>query len=53
LATVPARYNRIVFYEGTLFHSGEIARPDLLTRDPRSGRLSLNGFFNCRRNLDT
>jgi Family of unknown function (DUF6445) len=51
LATVPARYNRIVFYEGTLFHSGEIAHPELLSRDPRQGRLSLNGFFTCRRNL--
>lgn len=51
IATVPARYNRIVFYEGTLFHSGEIAHPELLSRDPRAGRLSLNGFFTCRRNL--
>ena len=51
IATVPARYNRIIFYEGTLFHSGEIAHPELLSRDPRAGRLSLNGFFTCRRNL--
>jgi hypothetical protein len=51
LQTVPARYNRIVFYEGTVFHSGEIAHPELLSRDPRAGRLSLNGFFTCRRNL--
>ncbi len=49
LTTVPARYNRIIFYEGTLFHSGEIAHPELLSRDPRRGRLSLNGFFTCRR----
>ncbi len=52
IVTVPARYNRIIFYEGTLFHSGEIAHPELLSRDPRNGRLSLNGFFTCRRNLD-
>ena len=51
LRTVPARYNRIIFYEGTIFHSGEIAHPELLSRDPRAGRLSLNGFFTCRRNL--
>ena len=51
VATVPARYNRIVFYEGTLFHSGEIAHPELLSRDPRVGRLSLNGFFTCTRSL--
>jgi hypothetical protein len=51
LQTIPARYNRIIFYEGTVFHSGEIAHPELLSRDPRAGRLSLNGFFTCRRNL--
>jgi hypothetical protein len=51
LQTVPARYNRIIFYEGTVFHSGEIAHPELLSRDPRAGRLSLNGFFTCRRSL--
>lgn len=50
LQTIPARYNRIIFYEGTVFHSGEIAHPELLSRDPRAGRLSLNGFFTCRRN---
>jgi hypothetical protein len=51
LLTVPARYNRIIFYEGTLFHSGEIAHPELLVRDPRQGRLSLNGFFTCKRSV--
>jgi hypothetical protein len=51
LQTVPARFNRIIFYEGMVFHSGEIAHPELLSRDPRVGRLSLNGFFTCRRNL--
>lgn len=51
ITSIPARYNRIIFYEGTLFHSGEIAHPELLSRDPRVGRLSLNGFFTCRRNM--
>ena len=51
LQTIPARYNRIIFYEGTVFHSGEIAHPELLSRDLRAGRLSLNGFFTCRRNV--
>lgn len=49
LLTVPPRFNRIIFYEGTLFHTGEIAHPELLVRDPRQGRLSLNGFFTCKR----
>lgn len=52
LLTVPARWNRMIVYEGTLFHTGEIAHPELLVRDPRRGRLSLNGFFTCRRALE-
>lgn len=49
VATVPARFNRLVAYSGTMFHSGDIRRPDLLTADPRSGRLCVNGFFVCSR----
>ena len=49
VASVPARWNRLIFYTGTIFHSGEILHPELLTDDPRTGRLTLNGFFTCRR----
>lgn len=45
VATVPARFNRLVAYSGTIFHSGDIRQPDLLRDGPRAGRLSLNGFF--------
>jgi hypothetical protein len=51
VATVQARFNRLVFYDGTLFHAGEIRAPDRLDPDPRRGRLTLNGFFLCRRSL--
>ena len=46
---VPARWNRLIFYDGGLFHSGHIARPELLVDDVQEGRLTLNGFFGCRR----
>lgn len=49
VATVPAKFNRLIVYSGTMFHSGDIRLPDLLTDDPRTGRLSLNGFFVCTR----
>lgn len=49
--TVPARWNRLIFYDGGVFHCGEIAAPDKLVADPRNGRLTLNGFFVCRRAL--
>jgi Family of unknown function (DUF6445) len=48
LAQVPAAWNRMLFYNGDLFHSGDIVAPDRLSADPRSGRLTLNGFFTCR-----
>jgi hypothetical protein len=50
VARVGAAWNRMVVYDGSVFHSGDIAAPDQLSLDPRQGRLSLNGFFTCKRN---
>jgi uncharacterized protein DUF6445 len=50
IATVPAAWNRMIFYDGGLFHSADIGEPSRLSADPRVGRLTLNGFFTCRRN---
>jgi hypothetical protein len=49
VAQVPAAWNRMIFYNGGAFHSAQIEHPDLLSDDPRRGRLTLNGFFACRR----
>ncbi len=49
-AVVPAAFNRAVFYDGGQFHSSHITRPELLSDDPARGRLTLNGFFVCKRN---
>jgi hypothetical protein len=49
--TVPARWNRMIFYDGGVLHSGDIAAPELLTTDPATGRLTLNGFFTSTRAL--
>lgn len=35
--TVPARWNRLIFYDGGVFHCGQIAAPEKLSADPRSG----------------
>lgn len=45
LCTIPARFNRFVFYSGDIPHTGAIAAPELLSGDPRKGRLTLNLFF--------
>lgn len=48
VAQVPAAWNRMLFYNGDLFHSADITVPARLSGDPRRGRLTLNGFFTCR-----
>jgi hypothetical protein len=45
------RWNRMIVYPGTMFHSGDIFAPQLLSGDPRLGRLTVNGFFTCTRAL--
>jgi len=47
--TVEPRFNRMVFYDGNLFHCSDIPHPEALSADPRRGRLTINGFFTCRR----
>ena len=44
LCTIPARFNRLIFYSGAVPHSGAITAPELLSRDFRKGRLTLNIF---------
>lgn len=46
---VAARWNRMVFYDGTILHSGDIRTPERLSEDPLRGRLTLNGFYTSRR----
>ena len=44
LCTIPARFNRMIFYSGLVPHSGAITAPELLSNDVRKGRLTLNVF---------
>ena len=48
---IAARWNRLIIYDGGMLHASDVIAPDRLSADPRSGRLTLNGFFTCRRNL--
>lgn len=49
--TVPPRWNRLIVYPGTVFHSSHLPDPSKLQADPDTGRLTLNGFFTCKRAL--
>lgn len=46
---IRARWNRMIFYDGSLLHSGDIFAPERLSDDPERGRLTFNGFFVSRR----
>jgi hypothetical protein len=52
IGAVPARFNRLILYSGNVFHTGDITAPERLSSDPRTGRLTLNGFFVCKRSLE-
>jgi hypothetical protein len=49
VATVPAAWNRMIIYDGGRYHCAAIDHPELLSDDPAHGRLTVNGFFPCRR----
>jgi hypothetical protein len=48
-AVVEPRFNRMICYDGSQFHSSHIAHPQRLTDDPNQGRLTLNLFLRCKR----
>jgi hypothetical protein len=47
--TVPAKWNRAIFYQGTIFHAAHIIQPGLLNSEPNTARLALNGFFKFKK----
>lgn len=49
MAAVEPVFNRALFYEGSIFHSGDIKHPEFLTSDIRRGRLSANIFVDAMR----
>jgi hypothetical protein len=49
VASVPAAWNRLVFYDGGVFHCSDNAGAPALSDDPLQGRLTLNGFLRCSR----
>lgn len=49
VATVAPAWNRAVFYDGGVYHSGDLRFPARLSDDPAQGRLTMNGFMHCRR----
>ena len=51
MTIIPPAFNRMVIYDGSIFHTGHISDPDKLSSKPLIGRLSINGFFTTTRHL--
>jgi Family of unknown function (DUF6445) len=49
---IPAKFNRLVFYDGAMFRAPHIATPEKLTSEPATARLVLHGNFLCKRHSD-
>lgn len=49
IQTVHAKWNRAIFYDGTIFHAAHITQPELLNSEPSTARLALNGFFKFKK----
>lgn len=49
VAQLPAAWNRMIVYDGGLFHSADVDPSAGLSADPSQGRLTLNNFVTCRR----
>ncbi len=45
IGRVPAKWNRVVFYDGAIFHSGDIQGPSPAAYLAGVGRLTINAFF--------
>lgn len=45
LGMIPAKFNRLVIYPGSLLHSACINPAISLSTDPRAGRLTVNSFY--------
>ncbi len=49
IGSIPAKWNRVIFYDGNIHHTADIVDEKKLSTDPRIGRLTINGFFTCTR----
>ncbi len=49
IGRIPAKFNRMIFYDGRIFHCADIHSHESMSPNPVFGRLTLNGFFTCTR----
>jgi hypothetical protein len=49
VSVLPARYNRLVFFDGSILHASQLPAAENLSTDPTKGRLTLEAYFVCQR----
>ena len=49
IGRVPAKWNRVVFYDGSIFHSGDIQFASSAGYHAGMGRLTVNAFFKSQK----
>lgn len=49
IGRLPAKWNRAIFYDGGIFHSGDVGKAPAAAYREGSGRLTINAFFQSRR----
>jgi Family of unknown function (DUF6445) len=49
MSTLPARYNRMVFFDGSILHASQLPSGEKLSTEPAKGRLTLEAYFVCQR----
>ncbi|TAG65470.1 MAG: hypothetical protein EAZ24_16790 [Burkholderiales bacterium] len=50
--TIPAKFNRMVIFDGAMFHSPQITSETPLVSDPHNGRLTFDAYLTCKRHSD-
>lgn len=49
VTAIPARFNRAVFYDRSIYHSPDVTDPERVTTDLAHGRLTVNFFIDAHR----
>jgi hypothetical protein len=50
--TIPAKFNRMVIFDGAMFHASQITRETPLSDSATDGRLTFDAFLTCKRHSD-
>lgn len=50
--TIPAKFNRMVIFDGAMFHAPQFKSDAALSVNPATGRLTFDAYLTCKRHSD-